>query len=217
MRTRRSRKVTEVVTWVQCFSTYVSVRASVTPALIPELMAYMAHIVRVSQDYAGLAWVRYDAAFRRQAALTGNTKWSAINSTLYTLCFTGLAAARSRCELCFATTHSESECAQRGDPDLDTRERLRTIESAVVAMSKQPAKPSSGMPLTASGEACRKWNATGCSYPRCRYSHTCSNCRGGHPVTQCPARPVGQVQGPTGGHPGGPKGKPKYFPQSRPY
>ena len=35
-----------------------------------KLMAYMATIVQVSQDYAGLAWVPYDAAFCRQAAPT---------------------------------------------------------------------------------------------------------------------------------------------------
>ncbi len=63
-------------------------------------MAYMTTIVRVSQDYAGLAWFRYDAAFCCQAALIGNTRWSVINPTLYTMCFTGKAAAQKRCELC---------------------------------------------------------------------------------------------------------------------
>ena len=89
---RRTRKVTDIFTWLQCFGAYVSVRATQAPHLIPEFMAYMAMIVRVSQDYSGLAWVRYDAAFRRQAALTNNTRWSAINSTLYTMCFTGMAS-----------------------------------------------------------------------------------------------------------------------------
>ena len=84
---RRSRKVTDIFTWLQCFGAYVSVRAPPAPHLIPELMAYMATIVRVSQDFSGLAWVRYDAAFRRQAALTRNDRWSVINSTLYTMCF----------------------------------------------------------------------------------------------------------------------------------
>ena len=80
-------------TWVQCFSTYVSVLAPAHPETIPELMAYMSTIVRVSQDFVGLAWVRYNAGFRRQAALTRNRSWSQINATLYTLCFTGNAMA----------------------------------------------------------------------------------------------------------------------------
>ena len=83
---RRTRKVTDIFTWVQCFNTYVSVLAPAHPETIPELMAYMSTIVRTSQDFSGLAWVRYDAGFRRQAALTGNRLWSQINATLYTLC-----------------------------------------------------------------------------------------------------------------------------------
>ena len=35
-------------------------------------MAYMTTILRVIQDLAGLGWVRYDAAFRRLVALSGN-------------------------------------------------------------------------------------------------------------------------------------------------
>ena len=73
--------------------------------------------VHDGEDFLGLAWVRYDTAFRRQAALTGNTRWSVINSTLYTMCFTGQATNMKRCELCFAISHTEGECAQSGDPD----------------------------------------------------------------------------------------------------
>jgi hypothetical protein len=66
----------------------------------------MSTIVRTSQDFEGLAWVRYDAAYWRQATLMGNTKWSAVNVTLYTMCFTGVASGKARCELCFATSHT---------------------------------------------------------------------------------------------------------------
>ena len=81
---RRTQKVTDIFTWIQCLGAYVSVRATQVPQPVSKFMAYMAMTVRVSQDYVGLAWVHYDAAFHRQAALTNNTRWSAINSTLYT-------------------------------------------------------------------------------------------------------------------------------------
>ena len=111
------------------------------PQLIPELVAYMSTIVWVTQDFSSLAWVRYDTAFRRQAAMTGNTKWSVLNSTLYTMCFTGLAAARSRCELCFASTHTENECTQREDPELNTRERLKAMTGKSSKPAATPAPP----------------------------------------------------------------------------
>ena len=64
------------------FRASVVVRRASAPELILELMAYQVTIVRVRQDISGLAWVRYDQAYRRQAALTGHFKWSVINGTL---------------------------------------------------------------------------------------------------------------------------------------
>ena len=181
VKARRSRKVTDIFTWLQCFGTYVSVRTTHQPELIPELMAYMSMIIRASQDYTGLAWVRYDAAYRRQAALTGTTRWSAINSTLYTMCFTGMAKAVQRCELCFATSHTERECAQQGDSDPGLPERFKAIENAVLALtSTSPLSQKPGI------EPCRLWNRNRCTYPKCRHLHQCSNCGGKHPLVSCP-------------------------------
>ena len=147
--------MTDIFTWLQCYGAYVSTRATAAPELIPELMAYMATIVWVSQDFEGLAWVRYDVAFRRQAALTGNTRWSTINPTLYTMCFSGRAAAQKRCELCFATSHSDKECAQRSDPDPEMKDRLKTLESALLAWTRQDDSNKPPLhPPKPSGETC---------------------------------------------------------------
>ena len=134
-KSRRARAVQDIYTWLQCFGTYVSVLAPLHPDRVPELMAYQSTIVRASQDYAGLAWVRYDSAFRRQAALTGLTRWSAINPTIYTLCFAGSARTATRCELCFASTHTAKECAQQGDPDPGVKDRLKAIEKVVLSLA----------------------------------------------------------------------------------
>ena len=193
-KTRRVRSVQDIFTWIQCFGTYVSVLAPGQPQRIPELMAYQATIVRASQDYAGLAWVRYDAAFRRQAALTGLTRWSAINPTIYTLCFAGSARTATRCDLCFATTHATKECAQQGDPDPGVRERLRAIEKVVLSLAPEGRKPSPPPPPRGgrqdrpSGEVCRLFNDNRCTYPWCRHAHVCSGCGGAHMVLACPRR-----------------------------
>ena len=171
-------------------------------------MAYMATIVRVSQDYAGLAWVRYDAAFQRQAALTNNVRWSVINPTLYTTCFTGKVSTTKRCELCFASTHSEHECAQWGDPDPEVKDRLKAIENTVLAITNKQdptPKPTTLPNVKPSGELCRKWNSGSCTYPRCRHTHACNICGGNHPVIKCSsvqqAPPAtGQSPEPSGKH-----------------
>ena len=41
-RSHRSRKVTDIFTWLQCYGVYVSTRATAAPNLIPELMAHCA-------------------------------------------------------------------------------------------------------------------------------------------------------------------------------
>ena len=84
--------MSDIFTWLQSYGLYVAVLAPSEPQVIPELMAYMGLILRVSQGYEGLGWVRYDSAFRRQAALTGNKKWSVVNATLFAMNFMGRVA-----------------------------------------------------------------------------------------------------------------------------
>ena len=182
----QGRKVTEIFAWLQCFGTYVAVPSTHEPAVVPEMMAYMGIIIRVSQDYKGLGWVRYDSAFWRQAALSGNRKWSAVNGTLFTMNFS--ASGTKRCELCFATSHSERECAQNGNQDSDVGDRLSSLESALIAMARPPPlRPAltSMRPQRPSGEACRKWNASGCTFPNYRHTHACSSCGSNHPAVRC--------------------------------
>ena len=140
VKVRRSRKVTDIFTWLQCFGSYVSVHAQHTPSLIPKLMAYMAAMIRVSQDYAGLACGRYDAVYQRP-----------------------------RCEIHFVTTHSTKEYVQQGDPDPGIQDCLKVIEMAVLVMtSNSPTTrgPTPKTPNLASGKLsnkpCWKWSSYSC-------------------------------------------------------
>lgn len=69
---RRPRQVTDIFTWINCYASYVSVLSGCFEESVPELMAYMVTITRVSQDFSGLAWVTFNVSFRRQAAITGD-------------------------------------------------------------------------------------------------------------------------------------------------
>ena len=96
----------------------------------------MVAIIRVSEDYAGLAWVRYDAAYRRPAAANNNRTWSRISPSVFSLIFMGKAQTANRCDLCLAASHATKDCAlvAEGDPDLISR--LKAVESAVAAFSQ---------------------------------------------------------------------------------
>ena len=72
--------------------------------MVPELMAYQAMIVKCSRDFEGLAWAQYDRAYRRQAAQTKDLRWSRLNPTLFSLCFTGKARRNIACAHCQVIT-----------------------------------------------------------------------------------------------------------------
>ena len=52
---RRKGPVTDILQWVQCFATLASVLASAYPSKVPELMAYLATIVKCWQEFEGPA------------------------------------------------------------------------------------------------------------------------------------------------------------------
>ena len=91
--------------------------ASKSPEYIQELMAFMICILRASREYEGSALANYDAAFWRQAAATGTKRWSKINPSLHSICFTGKAKKVGRCDLCLSAGHPTEECSLGVDDD----------------------------------------------------------------------------------------------------
>lgn len=200
----RKKKVTNILTWVQCFAVYTSVMAAKHPEATPELMAYLICILRVSQDFGGMAWVNYDSAFRRQAAATANRQWSRVNPSLYSICFAGSARMSTRCDLCLSLTHPTMDCPLVEDSDPEVGSRLKAIESAVLAMSRpHTGLPNMGNPLGgASPEVCRNFNNKRCTFKWCRFRHVCRGCGGPQPALDCCER----VRGPGAPLAGGPIG-----------
>ena len=125
------------------------------PTRVPELMGYMVLILRASREFEGSAWAVYDDAYRRQAETSGQWQWSRVNSSLYSVCFTGKAAKAARCERCLSAGHATDDCSLPGEEDPDVSKRLRAIESAVVALTQ--AKPPAATTRPQMAELCRKY------------------------------------------------------------
>ena len=183
-RAKAKRRIQDINVWLQCFGLYVSVLATQSPQYVPELMAYMVSILRASQEYEGSAWTTYDAAYRRQAAATGNKQWSKVNPSLYTVCFTGKARKATRCDLCLSAAHKTEDCHLTSDDDPDLAKRVRAVESAVVAFSGRPQ----GVRIQ-SMEICRLFNERRCKFKNCKYRHVCHLCASNHPAIECPLTP----------------------------
>ena len=57
----RKKPVTDILTWVECFSVMAAMITSRFPDKAPQLFAYLRMIVRASQTFEGPAWVSYDS------------------------------------------------------------------------------------------------------------------------------------------------------------
>ena len=129
--------------------------------------------------------------YHQQAAATGINKWSVVNPTLYTTCFTRAERTEtSCCKLYFVTSHSDQECAQQGDLDPGLPDQLRAVESVMLSLLNGTSASSRHPPpvIQPLGEICRLWNSGMCRFHSCCHTHLCELCRGKHPAIVCPRK-----------------------------
>ena len=111
-RPQRKGPVTDILLWVEGFSSMVTVLSTKYRDQIPQLMGYQQTIVKAHRSFAGEGWVTYDTCYRRKAALTKSLEWGQVDFTLYNETFTGRARPIKRCTLCSSEHHTEAECQE---------------------------------------------------------------------------------------------------------
>ena len=79
--------VEDIRTWAMCFTIDTATVAIKHPRMMPDMLAYMLHILQSHQEYEKPAWREYDARFQQMAAVTGNTAWSQLDPQLFNQCF----------------------------------------------------------------------------------------------------------------------------------
>ena len=137
----------------------------------------------LSSDVEGKIVLVYDQYFRQEAADTGKTDWSKIDSSIHTQCFTGMSlSAEGWCSICTSMDHTKHMCPYRSqDEHLGPKRPLA-----------KPGPPSKKpRPHFHSEEACSKWNKyhyLSCPHGEsCAYTHECSICRAtDHGALKCP-------------------------------
>ena len=183
-RVRQGRKDTDIFTWLQCFGTYIAVLAKHELALVPELMAYMGLIIRVSQDYECLGCVRYDSAFRRQAGpvqqqeMVGG-EWHSIHNEFLG---EGVRHEDLQAVLCHLTQQAGVCSERQSRPG-----RWRSAEEPGVSLDRhsQATAP----------KGCLGWQSATAPMPQVehirqhlsqlQHMHACSSCGGNHPAIRC--------------------------------
>ena len=83
----KKKSVEDVWTWTMCFTIYTAEVGAKHPGMMPEMLAYMLHILRSHREYEEPAWREYDVRFQQMAAVTGNKAWSQLDPQLFNKCF----------------------------------------------------------------------------------------------------------------------------------
>ena len=189
---RKKTPVKDILTWVQCFASYVSVLAQPYPSKMPQLMAYMCTIIRIEKDFEDNAWQNYDTAYRRQAAITKSLEWGNIEPTLYSMAVTGHSKRRERCTYCFSPDHRTHACPiqQQQQPGLWVQQPQQGYVNQVSQYRAQyiPQDRPRAPKRKQEQDICYLFNAREgdrCHYKECRFAHSCAICRGNHPRSRC--------------------------------
>ena len=193
---RQKQPVTDILSWVQCFASYVAVLSQTQPQSTPHLMAYMATIIRCHKKFEGLGWVVYDSAYRRRAARQRDLNWAVIDSSLFNTLFTGRAKTSLKCSHCLSEDHTVDECPAANGPFVQlTRDLGISATTSPSYSAKHTIQPPSMIPpakriaTPIQPKACGLFNSNmgpRCTYgERCRYMHVCSLCFKNHPKASC--------------------------------
>lgn len=188
---KKAAPITDINQWVQCFAGYVGVLSVKYGRFVPELMAYMATIVKCAKDFDGVAWAQYDRAYRKQMAQRKELRWSRLNPTLFSLCFAGKAKRNATCAHCLADTHTTDQC-----PDNPVRFwgwQAQERERGPAPAGNQQRGRNTQKPI------CFLFNKKGgneCSYNPCKFAHLCLSCKGNHPRSSCAKAAEGENPGP---------------------
>ena len=82
---RKQQEVTQIMDWIQCFSTYIAVVSHANPDCVVDLIAYLNLIINGQRRFQDFDWALYDRQFRQKAAATSTLQWGTTDGTLWNL------------------------------------------------------------------------------------------------------------------------------------
>lgn len=169
-RVQRRGPVTDILLWVECFSSMVTILSSRFEGKTPHFMAYQQTIVKAHRAFTGEGWITYDTCYRRKAAVLKSLDWGVVDFTLYNETFTGRAKSIPRCRHCLSEHHPSHECTYVPDSRVDMLPRTSTRAARMLA------------PI------CQLYNGKNgsrCNFNPCKFQHLCADCWGNHPAAYC--------------------------------
>ena len=79
---RKYQDVTNIMDWIQCYSTYNAVVSRAKPEQVLDLIAYLNLIINSQRSFEDLDWASYDRQCRQKASATSTIQWGVMGGTL---------------------------------------------------------------------------------------------------------------------------------------
>ena len=160
------RRVHDLCTWLEAWTTYVRVLTDVAPERTPDLLQYQATIVDANTNYTTEAWLSYDRKFRMSMSLKPHAlSWAVIDTNLWQSAFT--SKGRPSCLRCNLVHPGPGPvCPFRSGPSSASGGGQRIFTH-------------NGKPV------CRNYNRGSCTNNKCPRAHVCCLCRGNHTESSC--------------------------------
>ena len=106
--------MTSILSWVSCFTTYVTVLSEAHPELVKSRLAYLAMMISDARRNGGGRWLTYDTIFRQKAAEDSSIVLDKLDPFLHTATFAALSTSPgSLCPNCSASDHALKDWALR--------------------------------------------------------------------------------------------------------
>ena len=158
-RLKRKKPERNWTNWLSGYLIYAGVIVKSQPWRAQSLFQYLDIIHRAFLDFAGMAWLRYDQAFRMRSAVQPNLRWDEPQPGLW---LQHMGPARTNIGERFDSGHLNKKSAVSQNPRL---------------MAGQAVQPRM---------YCWEYNSKGvCSRRPCYFKHECSSCGGRHPNATC--------------------------------
>ena len=138
--------ISDIVEWLQCFSTYIAIVSRTEPHRVSDLLGYQNLIIQAYRKHQTGCWQTYDCNFRRKVSASHVAEWSTVDTTLWNLAFSGCSNIQST------------------GPNASNRDNFykqlqpSSFKSFRVCLEWNEHRP------------------PGCPHPSCRYDHVCYRC-----------------------------------------
>lgn len=178
-RPQRRGPVSEILLWIECYSSLITVLAARYPDKIADFMAYQRTIIKAHKSFIGEGWVTYDICYRRRAAIVKSLDWAQVDFSLYNETFTGRAKAMIRCKYCLSENHVAASCSYAPENPPSKYD----LPPRPIGWAARPPHE-----VGKSVQLCILYNGrygNKCKFTPCKFAHMCTECHGMHPVANC--------------------------------